>query len=71
MHFSGEHFKSIDDKGRLSIPREFRDHLAEAGERLVLTKNMDGGLTLFPDVEWDAFVKRLEETPALRKRKKR
>jgi MraZ protein len=68
MHFSGEHFKPIDDKGRLSIPREFREQLTEAGERMVLTKNMDGGLTIYPSVEWDVFVKRLEEVPAGKQR---
>lgn len=63
-HFSGEHFKALDDKGRMSIPREFREQLAEAGNQLVLTKNMDEGLTAFPITEWEAFVKRLEEIPA-------
>jgi len=64
MHFSGEHFKPLDAKGRLSIPREFRDQLAERDTRLVLTKNLDGGLTAYPAVEWAGFVKRLEEIPA-------
>ena len=68
MHFSGEHFKPLDDKGRLSIPREFRKQLAKAGNQLVLTKNMDGGLTAFPTTEWVEFVKRLEEIPAGKQR---
>jgi MraZ protein len=68
MHFSGEHFKHFDDKGRLSIPREFRDQLADTGNQLVLTKNMDGGLTAFPTAEWVKFVKRLEEVPAGKQR---
>lgn len=64
MHFSGEHFKPLDDKGRMSIPREFREQLADVGNQLVLTKNMDEGLTAFPITEWEVFVKRLEEIPA-------
>lgn len=64
MHFSGEHFKPLDAKGRLSIPREFRDQLTEAGEQLVLTKNLEGGLTAYPAAEWVSFVQRLEEIPA-------
>jgi len=64
MHFSGEHIKPLDDKGRLSVPREFRDQLAEVGERMVLTKNLDGGLTAYPAAEWDGFVQRLEKVPA-------
>jgi len=64
MHFSGEHFKPLDDKGRLSIPREFREQLADSDTRLLLTKNLDGGLTAYPVAEWAGFVKRLEEIPA-------
>lgn len=68
MHFSGEHFKPLDDKGRLSIPRDFREQLADTGNQLVLTKNMDEGLTAFPITEWDEFVKRLEGIPASKQR---
>ena len=60
MHFSGEHFKPLDDKGRLSLPREFREQLAATGNQLILTKNKEGGLTAFPATEWDVFVKCLE-----------
>jgi len=63
VKFFGEHFKPLDDKGRVSIPREFRELLGQSGaERLVVTKNLDGGLTAFPVPEWEAFVKRLEAT---------
>ncbi len=68
IHFSGEHFKPLDDKGRLSIPRDFREQLADTGNQLVLTKNMDEGLTAFPITEWDEFVKRLEDIPAGKQR---
>ncbi|PLX76864.1 MAG: division/cell wall cluster transcriptional repressor MraZ [Desulfuromonas sp.] len=68
MNFSGEHFKALDDKGRLSIPREFREQLNETGNRLVLTKNMEGGLTLFSPADWVEFVKRLEEIPTGKQR---
>lgn len=65
VHFSGEQLKSLDDKGRVSIPREYREKLAAAGdERLVVTKNMDGGLTAYPPAEWEKFVKQLEGVPA-------
>lgn len=64
MHFSGEHFKPLDDKGRLSIPREFRDQLATDDPRLVLTKTMNGGLAAYPPGEWSAFVEQLENIPA-------
>jgi len=68
MHFFGEHFKPLDNKGRLSIPCEFREQLAGGGNQLVLTKNMDGGLTVFPAAEWVEFVGRLEKIPAGKQR---
>jgi transcriptional regulator MraZ len=63
VNFFGEHCKSLDDKGRVSIPREYRDLLAQAdgAAELVVTKNMDGGLTVYPAAEWAEFVKRLEQ----------
>lgn len=66
--FTGEHFKPLDDKGRLSIPSEFREPLTASGPDLVLTKNMEGGLTAYPAAEWDAFVERLDKVPAGKQR---
>jgi len=66
VEFFGEHLKSLDDKGRVSIPKEFREMLPQAG--LVVTKNLDGGLTLYPPQEWEQFVKRLEQCPGGKKR---
>lgn len=59
VDFSGEHFKSLDDKGRFIIPSEFRDILVRSGENegLVVTKNTDGGLTAYPHSEWSDFVR--------------
>ncbi len=67
MQFSGEHFKPLDTKGRLSIPAPFREQLAD-GDALVLTKNLDGGLTLYPASAWETFVRQLEAIPAGRER---
>ena len=64
MHFSGEFVNTIDAKWRASIPKEFRDVLAAAGEDgLVLTRNREKGLTAYPSSEWEAFVRRIEEHP--------
>lgn len=67
MEFFGEHFKSLDDKGRVSIPKEFREALGSE-ECLVVTKNMDGGLTAYPPEEWARFVQRLEQCGSGKKR---
>jgi len=70
VEFFGEHFKFLDDKGRVNIPREFREVLAQAGgeEALVVTKNMERGLTAYPANEWARFVKRLEQCASSKKR---
>ncbi len=57
--FSGEYFKALDEKGRVSIPKEFRDLLQQ--QDLVVTKNLDGGLTLYPPEQWRLFVRKLEQ----------
>ena len=66
--FSGEYFKTLDAKGRLSLPSEFRKQLSESDKQLVLTKNLEGGLTAFPGHEWQKFTEQLEKIPAGKKR---
>jgi MraZ protein len=52
----GEYSHSIDEKNRLFIPARFRKAFKK-GEKLVLSKGLDGCLFLFPRDEW----KRLED----------
>ncbi len=42
--FMGEYSHTIDAKGRLIIPAKFRDEL---GEDFVLTKGLDGCLSIY------------------------
>lgn len=51
--FIGEYTHSIDDKGRVAVPKKFRAKLAEGG---VLTVGLDGCLFLFPSADWNKFV---------------
>ena len=62
MLFQGEFNNSIDPKGRLSIPARFRDMLSEkfAEERLVVTKNKDGGVTSYPLKNWEGLVRNVD-----------
>ena len=53
--FMGEYSHTIDAKGRLIIPSRFREHL---GEEFVLTKGLDGCLSIYPMDEWTAPLKR-------------
>ena len=43
--FMGEYNHTIDAKGRLIIPAKFRELL---GEEFVLTKGLDGCLSIYP-----------------------
>ena len=50
--FMGEYNHRIDAKGRLIIPSRFRELL---GEEFVLTRGLDGCLSIYPMDEWVAF----------------
>ncbi len=62
MLFRGHSYRTLDPKGRLVLPHEYRDTLAErsAGARFVLT-TMDGCLVGYPMPDWEeleaAFAK--------------
>lgn len=64
MIFQGEFNNTIDPKGRASIPAKFREVLSSAfgDDCLVVTKNLEGGLTGFPLSSWQTLVKRIQES---------
>ncbi len=66
MNFQGEYINLIDPKGRASIPSRFRETLngAYGDDRLVVTKNSDGGLTAYPFSRWPHLVENVKNLPA-------
>lgn len=62
--FMGEYSHSIDAKGRLIIPSKFRELL---GDEFVLTKGLDGCLSIYPIDEWNAFEEKLKALPLTNK----
>ena len=58
--FMGEYSHTIDAKGRLIIPAKFRDEL---GEDFVLTKGLDGCLSIYPNNEGKDFEEKLKALP--------
>lgn len=66
MNFQGEYINLIDPKGRASIPSRFRETLngAYGDDRLVVTKNSDGGLTAYPFSRWPQLVENVKNLPA-------
>ena len=53
----GEFHHNIDDKGRLIIPSKFR---YELGEKLVITRGLDGCLSVFSPEVYKAYAKKLD-----------
>ena len=54
----GEYSHSIDDKGRVRIPKNFRDDL---GETFYVTKGFDKCLFAFSEDEWKIFMTKVNQ----------
>ena len=64
FYVMGEYSHTIDAKGRLIIPSKFREEL---GDEFVLTKGLDGCLSIYPMEQWKIFEKKLEALPLTNK----
>jgi len=63
--FIGHHSHSLDGKGRVSIPAEFREVMSERyDERLVLMKYYDRCLVAYPMEEWQKLDAKISTLPA-------
>ena len=58
--FMGEYNHTIDTKGRLIVPSKFRELLSE---EFILTKGLDGGLSIYPMGEWKILEEKLRALP--------
>lgn len=58
--FIGEFSHSIDHKGRLAIPKKFRERLSAGG---ILTRGLDGCLFLFGKEAWEVISEKLRNLP--------
>jgi MraZ protein len=52
----GEHDHSLDDKNRLTLPARHREQL---GDRVVVTRGLDGCLYLYAAAEWERLARRV------------
>lgn len=64
MMFRGEFNHTIDAKGRLIIPAKFREKL---GEHFIVTKGLDGCLSIYPEEEWNQFEEKLTALSLIKK----
>ncbi|MDE2612425.1 MAG: division/cell wall cluster transcriptional repressor MraZ [Burkholderiales bacterium] len=56
---------TLDQKGRITVPARWREQLmATVGGRLVITKNADGGLALYPPPVWEQLERVVLELTA-------
>ena len=58
--FIGEYSHSIDDKGRLAVPKKFQEDL-KAG--LVVTKGLDNCLWVYTYESWKELATKLSKLP--------
>lgn len=58
--FTGEFNHTIDVKGRMIIPSKFRNLL---GENFVISKSLDGCLSVYEKSQWDEVGQKLNELP--------
>jgi MraZ protein len=56
----GEYPYSIDDKGRVVMPPDFRKFVEDG---MVLTRGFEGCIYVFPSVEWQRIESAVEELP--------
>jgi MraZ protein len=57
---TGEHHYALDEKGRLLLPKAFRDELRDG---LVITRGLEGCLYGFPLVVWQRVEAELAQLP--------
>ena len=59
----GEYSHTIDAKGRVILPADFR---AELGVSFIITKGLDHCLFLYAQAEWEALAAKLRQLPLVR-----
>lgn len=58
--FRGIYEHTLDGKGRVSVPKQFRDVLADSGHKeVMLTRGLHQCLVLYPMERWKAFEERI------------
>ncbi len=58
--FYGSYTNTLDAKGRLIVPKQFREKL---GSQFMMTRGLDGCLFTYPLDEWAAFEEQLSKLP--------
>ncbi len=59
----GNYLKSLDQKGRIKLPPIFKETLTADGSTVVLTRNLDGSINLYPQDEYRKLANYLSGLP--------
>ena len=62
MGFRGEHYHTLDEKGRVIMPLKFRNVL---GNSFVITRGVGPCLSVYRETDFDLIEARLNELPSL------
>ena len=57
----GEYRHTIDTKKRLALPAKFRKEL---GKKIIVTRETDNCLVIYPEKQWRIMADKLEKLPA-------
>ena len=58
--FIGEYSHTLDEKGRLAVPKKFRANLAKGA---IVTRGLDNCLFLYTKAEWTKLAEKLANLP--------
>ncbi len=61
--FTSRHNHIIDDKGRISLPKDYREILMKLGNQIIIT-TFDGCLYVYPQEEWSKFAEKIYALPS-------
>jgi|SRR5690554_4416433 len=62
--FIGEYKHNLDAKGRIIIPAKFRENF---GSSMVVTRGLDGCLTLYSLEQWQTILAQLKKLPTTKR----
>jgi MraZ protein len=63
MTFLGQYSRTVDDKGRLVIPGEFRRGL---GAGAMMTRSFDSCICIYPKSKWEVLAGAVRDLPQVR-----
>lgn len=59
-NFVGTYYHTLEEKGRVSVPKPFRARLSKGS---YITRGLDGCLAIFPESSWKILIDKLEALP--------